>query len=48
MRIGYLYEKNEKELQQDIKKGSIVALGVDVGSLLDTINIYDYSITKFV
>jgi hypothetical protein len=41
MQIGYLYQKNEKEVQKDIEKGAEVTIGIDCNSLLDKINILE-------
>lgn len=38
MKIAYLYDKTEKELEKDIKDGKDVTIGADVSSILDTIN----------
>jgi hypothetical protein len=34
---GYLYNKTNDEIKQDIKKGAVVSVGIDLNSLLDTI-----------
>lgn len=41
MQIGYLYQKKEKEVKEDIEKGQEVELGVSCNSLLDTINVHE-------
>jgi hypothetical protein len=41
MKTGYLYEKTEEELKKDIKNNINVTLGIEVTSLLDTINFYE-------
>ena len=41
MKYGYLYEKEEKEVKKDIEKGIEVYGGVDINSLLDTINLLE-------
>ena len=42
MRIGYIYyDKKEEEVKKDLSKGIEVNLGVDLVSLLDTINLQE-------
>ena len=41
MKQGYLYQKNESELKKDLSKNIEVTKGVDLSSILDTINIHE-------
>lgn len=41
MKTGYLYHKTDKEIESDIKKNISITLGIDINSLLDTINFYE-------
>jgi len=41
MKQGYLYEKTEAELDNDIRTGAKVVIGVDANNVLDTITTYE-------
>lgn len=41
MKFGYIYNKTEKQLKQDLEKGEDISLGVDVNSLLETMQVYE-------
>jgi hypothetical protein len=39
MKLGYLYNKTEEEVKKDISKGVEVYQGIEINSLLNSINI---------
>lgn len=41
MKIGYLYQKDEKEVKKDLEKDIEVEVGISLSSLYDEINIYE-------
>lgn len=41
MKIGYLYQKDKKTLEKEIKAGIEVSIGADVSTILDTINVHE-------
>lgn len=41
MKVGYLYQKDEKEVKKDVEKNIDVSLGCDVGSIMDTIILHE-------
>ena len=41
MIVGYLYKKTEAEVKKEVEKGVEVVMGVDVSSIIDTINLHE-------
>ena len=41
MLTGQLYQKKDKEIEEDLKKGIDVELGIEINSLMDTITLHE-------